>query len=536
MTKFRIISIVFSMLALIGLNSCEDDEIDSPGAAIIGPGTVFTRITTNGNANSLEAALKAATGDLPGTLNGTGPFTVFAPNDVAFTTLAESLGFKTTDDISASEAFLAAADPALLMQILTYHVVPGSIEASAFSNGSTLTTVLGDELSIVVGTDGSVQLLDASKLPQTNPVSTVVLPNSYADNGIVHFIDKVLLPQAAIDALNFDTRPTIAEWATGTEDLSILVNALNKTGLIGAVVALDTARVLAPNNQAFEDLFEGLGDDYSSIDDFDNDVEIALLGDILKYHILPPVEGSTDLTVGPAKTLLTSNTVAVTAGTGDFAFGDATATTASRVTADIDAKNGFVDIIDKVLLPQAALDFLALLGTDDLATIVVDTPQLSILEQALIATDLVGAFVDATNAPETTETNFTYFRPATVFAPNDAAFAQLLNLLGDDYTSIASFDTEAELELLTNILLYHVLPGQIASVDLKAGMKTTAAGSNLEIISIVGSDDFVIGDDTNDVNANLIAVDIFARNGVAYVIDKVLLPQSAIDFIESINN
>ena len=533
MTKFRTLSIVFTLLTLFGLNSCSDDDIDSPGAAIIGPGTVYTRVSKSGSTTSLEAALNVANGDLPTTLEGTGPFTVFAPNDGAFTTLALSLGYTSTDDVSASEALLADIDPNLLSQILTYHVVPSSIEASSFSDGSSLTTVLGDELSVIVTADGDVQIQDATKLPETSPVATVVTANSYADNGIVHIIDKVLLPQAAIDALNFDLRPTILEWATGTDDLSTLVSALEKAGLVDAIAQLDTARVLAPNNQAFEDLLETLGDDYNSIDDFDNEVEIALLGDILKYHVLPPANMSTDLTVGPAATLLTDNTVAVTAATGGFAFGDATATTASRVTADIDAKNGFVDIIDKVLLPQAALDFLTLLESDDLATIVIGSPDLSVLEQALIATDLADAFMDATNMEDADATNFTYFRPATVFAPTDAAFSDLFAALGADYNSIADFDTEAELELLSNILLYHVLSGKVASEDLEAGMVTTAAGSNIEVISVVGTENFVIGDATNNINANLIAVDIMARNGVAHVIDKVLLPQSAIDFISS---
>tara|TARA_R110001583_G_scaffold41753_2_gene132755 strand:- start:41476 stop:43032 length:1557 start_codon:yes stop_codon:yes gene_type:complete len=515
------------MLALVGLNSCDDDDIESPGSAIIGPGSVYTRINTGGSTTALDAALKAASGDLVATLNGTEAFTVLAPNDGAFTALANAVGFETADE------FLANVDPGVLSQILRYHLISGITEAGSFSDGSSISTVLGDELSVFISADGDVQLQDASKLPETNPLSTVVQANGYADNGIVHLIDKVLLPQAAIEALNFDLRPTLMEWANGTEELSLLATALDKAGLVGAITELDTARVLAPNNQAFADLFTALGDDYSSLDDFDNDVEIALLSDILLFHVLPPANESTDLVVGPAATLLKDNVVDVTADGTGFAFGDATATTASTATADIDAKNGFVDIIDKVLLPQAALDFIALLASDDLATVVSGSAQLSILEEALIATDLVGAFTDATNVQDTTATNFTYFRPATVFAPTNAAFSDLFNTLGPDYTSIASFDTEDEKALLSEILLYHVLAGKIVNEDFEAGMETTALGRDLEIISVVGSTDvFVIGDETNDVNANLISIDVLARNGVAHVVDKVLLPKSAIDFIK----
>ncbi|CAM4292129.1 fasciclin domain-containing protein [Zobellia nedashkovskayae] len=533
MNKFRTISIVFSMLALIGFNSCDDDDVESPGAAIVGPGTVYTRITANGNLTSLEAALKIATGDLPNILEGTGPFTVFAPTDIAFNSFAESVGYITTDDITAGEALLADSnlDLDVLSQILTYHVVSGTMEASSFTDGTTLTTLSGDDLGVIVTADGDVQIQDATKVGQTNPVSTVTQANNYADNGIVHFIDKVLLPEAAIEALNFDTRPTLIEWAAGTEDLSLLASALDKAGLADAIAALDTARVLAPNNQAFEDLFDALGDDYSSLDDFDNEVEISLLGEILLYHVLPPANASIDLVVGPAVTLLEDNLVDVIADGTGFAFGDVTATTANTITAGIDAKNGVVDIIDKVLLPQSALDFIALLGSDDLATTVTSSPQLSILAEALTATDLADAFADITNVQDTTATNFSYHMPATVFAPTDAAFTDLFTALGPDYTSIASFDTDEEKELLSEILLYHVVAGKIASADLEAGMVTTVSENDIEIISVLGTDNFVIGDATNDVNANITTPDVMARNGVAHIIDKVLLPKSAIDFI-----
>ncbi|WP_165748206.1 fasciclin domain-containing protein [Cellulophaga sp. Z1A5H] len=533
MTKLKTICVVFSFFTLLGLSSCEDDDINSPGEAIVGPGTVFTRISASGNLTSFEAALEAAAGDLPTTLNGTGPFTVFAPNDAAFTALAESLGFEATDDISATDALLANADASLLMQILTYHVVPSKIEEDGFTDGSTLTTVLGNDLLVVVTEDDGVQLLDDTKLPETNPFSKIVQSNFFADNGIVHIIDKVLLPQAAIDALSFDTRPTLLEWAKGTEDLSLLAIALDTAGLADAFSKLDTARVLAPNNQAFEDLFDALGDDYTSFEDFDNEVEKSVLADILLFHVLPPANESTDLVVGPAVTLLEDNLVTVIADGTGFAFGDATAVTASTITADFDAKNGVVDIIDKVLLPQAALDFIALLASDDLATTVINTPQLSTLEEALIATDLVDAFTDALNVQDTTATNFTYFRPATVFAPTDAAFADLFDALGADYTSIASFDTEEEIALLNEILLYHVLASKVVSEDLVAGMVTTVSERDIDIINVIGSSNFVIGDETNDVNANITTPDILARNGVAHIIDKVLLPKSAIDFINA---
>jgi len=528
MTKIRILSTIFMVFALFAFISCDDDTPEIPTGEVAANGTIMDAIERGTSYSALEAALVKASGDLPTVLNGAGPFTVFAPSNAAFNALAVSLGF------SNATALVAAADPGVLAQILTYHVVAGSNEASSLSDGAALTTVQGDALTVVIGAGGAVQLVDATKLPQTNPVATVTLADAMYDNGIIHFIDKVLLPQAAIDALDVDIRPSIADWATGTDDLSTLVAAITKAGLLETVVALDSATVLAPTNQAFSDLLDLLGDDYTDIDDFDNEVELTLLSDILTYHVIPARVASTDLMPGEVGTVLGDSLTVISQG-GGFVFGDATAVDAGIVAADIDASNGFVHIIDKVLLPQSALDFIALLGTPDLATIVVDTPAISVLEEALIATDLVGAFADATNMEDAEATNFTYFRPATVFAPTDAAFIALLGVLGDDYTSIASFDTEDELKLLSDILLYHVVAGKVTSEDLEAGSVTTVGGSDITIIAPIGSTGFVIGDATDDVNANIVIADVLARNGVAHVIDKVLLPQVAIDFIQTLN-
>ena len=532
---------LFSLVALLGFNSCEDDDSDSVGGdAIIGPGTVYTRISTSGSTTSLEAALNAASGELATTLEGTGPYTVFAPNDGAFTALAESLGYESTDDVPASDALLADIDPSLLSEILSYHVVQDSIVSGSLTDGSTLSTVSGDNLSVILTADGQVQLQDATKLPETNPVSNIVQANTYADNGVVHIIDRVLIPQGVIDAIGIDIRPTLSEWVMGTDDLSMLASAIDKAGLTDAIMEVDTARILAPNNQAFEDLLNMLGDDYNSIDDFDNETEITLLGNVLRYHVLLPSEGSIDLMEGAATTLFEDNFIDVMTEGGAFVFGDVTPTTASIVDENIDAKNGMVNIVDKVLLPQAALDFVALLESDDLATVISTSPELSILLEALNATELTEAFIDATNTSntedteDTEDTKYTYFMPATVFAPTNAAFNELFNTLGDDYTSIASFDTEDEVALLKEILLGHVLEMKASTEDLEEGSLTTASGEDIEIIDVIGSEMFVIGDATNDINANITVADEMARNGIVHTVDKVLLSNAAVDFINEL--
>src|SRR5680860_1491421 len=369
MTKFRSLNIFLTVFALFALNSCDEDE-GNINLAETEISSVNNVIAAHGNLTSLGAALQAASGDLPTTLQVTGPFTIFAPKNSAFTALAKELGYEN------STALLEGIDPTLLSTILTYHVVAGENGADDLTEGKMLATVMGDEITVNVDEDGNIEIMDATNLPQTETGAAVSFSNSSAPNGVVHFIDKVLLPQEVIETLSVEVRPSILEWATNTEDLTVLVSALEKTGLTATVKGLDSATVLAPNNTAFADLLESLGDDYNSLDDFDNATEIALLGDILKYHVLT----SSELMAGEADTALDENSVEVIAENGGFAFGDATAVNAGTVTADIAAKNGFVQIIDKVLLPQSALDFLALLESEDLASIVTREPDLSTLE------------------------------------------------------------------------------------------------------------------------------------------------------------
>jgi len=527
MTKFRNLSLFLMVFALLGLTSCDKDNEETGESSVLGQETITNIINANGTLLSLRTALKTASGDLPETFNGSGPFTVFAPDNSAFDALATQSKFESLEELMAN------VDPALLEKILTYHVVANESGANDLSEGTSLATVQGDNLIVTVSEDGTIQLLDATKLPQTNPVSNVTNSNTDAANGIVHFIDKVLLPQEAIDALGIDIRPSILDWGKATKDLSLLVKALDKVGLVDTVKELDSATVLAPTDQAIQALFEALGNDYNSLEDFDNEAEITLLRDIMTYHVLP---ASADLMAGEIESAFDGNSVKVVAENGGFTFGDATGTNATTVTADIQAKNGVVQIIDKVLLPQAALDFLDKLASDDLATLVIETPQLSILEEALVATELAAQFMDKTNAaPDSTATNFTYNMPATVFAPTDAAFNDLFAALGEGYTGIDSFDSDEELALLTDILLYHVLSGETTTAALSAGPLTTAVGTDIEIIEIFAPNGLVIGDATDNINAQFEKADSQARNGVLHVIDKVLVSQRAIDFVKSQN-
>ncbi|AVT74291.1 fasciclin [Rhodopseudomonas palustris] len=125
---------------------------------------------------TLVAAVKAA--GLVKTLEGKGPFTVFAPTNMAF----DKLPAGTVDTLVKPE------NKKQLTKILTYHVVPGKLEAADLTDGKKLRTVEGETLTVKRMGD-QVMLIDAK-----GGSSTVTIPNVNQSNGVIHVIDTVLLP------------------------------------------------------------------------------------------------------------------------------------------------------------------------------------------------------------------------------------------------------------------------------------------------------------------------------------------------------
>lgn len=123
------------------------------------------------SAKTLAAAVKAA--DLVSTLEGKGPFTVFAPTDAAFAAIQKDV-----------DSLLKPENKAKLANILTYHVVSGMHMAAELKDGTELTTVQGEKLKVSVK-DHKVMIGNAH----------VTTADVAASNGVVHLIDKVLLPK-----------------------------------------------------------------------------------------------------------------------------------------------------------------------------------------------------------------------------------------------------------------------------------------------------------------------------------------------------
>lgn len=146
-------------------------------------GTIVDAAAASGQHTTLVAAVKAA--DLAGTLSSPGPFTVFAPSDAAFAKLPAG----TVDTLLRPE------NKSMLASILTYHVVPGRVDAATLSRQinagggqATLTTVQGGTLVASI-TDDKVTLRDAK-----GGISTVTAADLIQSNGLIHVTDSVSMP------------------------------------------------------------------------------------------------------------------------------------------------------------------------------------------------------------------------------------------------------------------------------------------------------------------------------------------------------
>jgi len=146
------------------------------GAAMFPSKNIVQNAVNSKDHTTLVAAVKAA--GLVDTLEGKGPFTVFAPTNAAFGKLPAG----TVDTLVKPE------NKATLTKILTYHVVPGKLEASDLTDGKKLKTAEGEVLTVKRSGD-TVMIVDAK-----GGSSTVTIPNVNQSNGVIHVVDTVLMP------------------------------------------------------------------------------------------------------------------------------------------------------------------------------------------------------------------------------------------------------------------------------------------------------------------------------------------------------
>src|SRR6201989_3431239 len=145
------------------------------GAAMVASNNIIQNAVHSKDHTTLVAAVKAA--GLVDTLEGKGPFTVFAPTNAAFAKLPAG----TVDTLVKPE------NKATLTKILTYHVVAGKLEASDLTDGKKLKTVQGEELTVKRSGD-KIMIVDAK-----GGSSTITIANVNQSNGVIHVVDTVLM-------------------------------------------------------------------------------------------------------------------------------------------------------------------------------------------------------------------------------------------------------------------------------------------------------------------------------------------------------
>jgi len=261
-----------------------------------------------GSFETLAAALEA--GGLVHALQGEGPFTVFAPTDAAFAKLpADTLA-----------VLLEPENKQLLVDILTYHVVSGSVPASQIATLSSATTLNGQRVDVHVGEEGV--RLDGAGVETTD---------IRCSNGIIHVIDTVLMPE---------TR-NLVEVAAAGSTFGTLVAAATAADLAEVLSGEGPFTVFAPTDAAFEALPAGT---LAGLLEPEGKQQLIR---VLQQHVVPGrVFGDQALAAGGAETLL-GQRVQVEATEAGVRIGAAT-----LLAADIQASNGVIHAIDAVLLPE----------------------------------------------------------------------------------------------------------------------------------------------------------------------------------------
>ncbi len=392
--------------------------------------TIVDIAAGNENFSTLVAALQRT--GLDAALAGEGPFTVFAPTDEAFEDLGLDLSTLTDEQLTT---------------VLQYHVVSGAVTSDALPQ--TADTLANLTLWI-----------DASG-PTINDAG-VAMADITADNGVIHVIDKVLVPADIIDMAGF-------------AGLTGLAGALTAAELIEPLEGDGPFTVFAPTNAAFEAL--------------DPAPEGEALTQALLYHVISGAAVPAAEVPARANTMATNEwennlTLLIDSSEGVAVNG------VNVVIADIRTVNGIIHVVESVIVPPNIVDVATLAGFTEL-------------------TGAVGAAAEI-EAGVTVAAALTGDGPLTVFAPTNAAFEAISDTV-DGLTA----------EQVRDVLLYHVVGGDAPALssDLADGeVDSLLAGQTITVDTTAGTVEGA------ELNADLL--DINVTNGVVHVVNGVLIPPS----------
>lgn len=443
-------------LAILAFSCSDDDDV-----VVQGPTNNIVEIAQATPQLSILVDALVKYPDLVNTLSAPGTFTVFAPDNDAFTALLPVIGQSSIDDIPE----------AVLENILQYHVhASAAVLSNAITNGQ-LPMVNGENATLTV--DNGV-FVDNAQVTTADVIAT---------NGVVHIIDNVIVPPSILPIVG-----TIVAPAYFNKDFTTLIAAVQNadTDILGLLLGDGPSgnglTLFAPTNAAFE--AAGVTD-------------VNGADAVLAYHVIDGIVRAGDLpsTSGSAAEVgtLGGNFYLTNAG-GSVNINGKTQVTAT----DIEGSNGVVHVINRTLLPptQTINEIVAGFAGGNPA-------EFSLLAAALNRAGLAD-FFDGDG-------------PYTVFAPTDQAFINA----GLDEAAINA----APVATVAAILTHHVVEptAYVFSTDLVDGnvpmlngQDVTISVTNLTVQDAAGS--------TPPAGLVTSLLDVHATNGVVHVIDAVLLP------------
>ena len=315
------------LLLLTGFTalSCSDDK--SVTTFIEEPKNILEVAVNEPDLSNIVTAISLADGDLGSLLSG-GQYTLLAPNNFAFDLFLTNNGFASIEDVPSD----------LLSKILLNHVISGTVNSTALTSAvsgyanTIATNTDGDNLSLYFNTSSGVKF---------NGVSKLIKADLSATNGIVHVIDKVI------------GLPTVVTFTKADPNFSTLVSALTRDDLtsdFASILSTDSTTdpapftIFAPINEAFSGLLAELG--ITSLLDIDE----PTLDAVLKYHVV----GGANILASDLTDNLTITTLGgdITANiTGGASLSDNTGRVSEIITVNIQANNGVIHAINKVILP-----------------------------------------------------------------------------------------------------------------------------------------------------------------------------------------
>lgn len=293
------------------------DAVLVPPSIVPIVGTVVAPAYFNKNFTTLIAAVKAASPSILTTLLNSSDKTLFAPTNAAF----------------AAAGITTLPNQATLDAVLGYHVIGSEVLSTNIAAGSSSATTLNGKIYLSKGAAGVF----------INGSSKVTTADITASNGVVHVIDRTLLPPAKTIA------EIVTEYATATSGAQFtkLLQALQRTSgqgandLVAAASAAGDLTVFAPTDAAFD----ALGVNLATVD-------LTALTNILKHHIVGARVFSSDLSTGSVGTLYNNVAINATALTVTGAKTGETGANLQPALLNIHATNGVIHVIDKVLLPE----------------------------------------------------------------------------------------------------------------------------------------------------------------------------------------